>query len=294
MMKFDFTGAGVALVTPFKADGSVDFDALGQIVENQISGGMDYMVMLGTTSETPTLNYLEKREITAFVRERNGGRLPLMMGLGGYDTLDTVKKLETADLTGIDGILAITPYYNRPNQEGLFRHFREMSLHSRVPLILYNVPSRTGTNMEAETVIRLAECCDNIIAVKEASGNITQISRIIKHAPAHFKVISGDDIYALPTISVGGKGVISVIANAYPKKLSDLVHFALKGQLAEATRQHLELAELLKLQFDDGNPAGIKFILSELGIIRNILRLPLVAANATVSAKIAAEIKNLA
>lgn len=294
MRNFDFTGAGVALVTPFKTDGSVDFDALGQIVDNQINGGMDYLVMLGTTSETPTLNYLEKREITAFIRERNGGRLPLMMGLGGYDTLDTVKKLGTADLTGIDGILAITPYYNRPNQEGLFRHFREMSLHSRVPLILYNVPTRTGTNMEADTVIRLAECCENIIAVKEASGNITQISRIIKHAPPHFKVISGDDIYALPIISIGGKGVISVIANAYPKKLSDLVHFALKGQLTEATRQHLELAEMLKLQFDDGNPAGIKFILSELGIIRNILRLPLVTANEAVSTKIKAEIQNLA
>ncbi len=293
MRNFDFTGAGVALVTPFKTDGSVDFDALGQIVDNQINGGMDYMVMLGTTSETPTLNYLEKREITAFIRERNGGRLPLMMGLGGYDTLDTVKKLEAADLTGIDGILAITPYYNRPNQEGLFRHFREMSLHSRVPLVLYNVPSRTGTNMEADTVIRLAKSCENIVAVKEASGNITQVSRIIKHSPAHFRVISGDDIYALPVIAVGGKGVISVIANAYPKKLSNLVHAALEGRLAEATRQHLELTELLKMQFDDGNPAGIKFILSQMGIIRNILRLPLVAANATVSANIAAEMQKL-
>lgn len=293
-MSFDFTGAGVALVTPFKTDGSVDFDALGQIVENQINGGMDYLVMMGTTSETPTLNYLEKREIHAFVREKNAGRLPLMMGLGGYDTLDTVKKLETADLTGVDGILAITPYYNRPNQEGLFRHFREMSLHSRVPLILYNVPTRTGTNMEADTVIRLAESCQNIIAVKEASGNITQISRIIKYAPPHFKVISGDDIFALPIISIGGKGVVSVIANAYPSKLSNLVHLALKGQLTEATRQHLELTELLKLQFDDGNPAGIKVMLHQLGIIQNVLRLPLVPANTTVTARIAAEMQKLA
>jgi 4-hydroxy-tetrahydrodipicolinate synthase len=291
-MKFDFTGAGVALITPFKTDGTIDFEALGQIVENQITGGMDYLVMLGTTSETPTLNYLEKREITAFVSQKNAGRLPLMMGLGGYDTLDTVKKLETADLTGIDGILAITPYYNRPNQEGLFRHFKEMATCSRVPLILYNVPTRTGVNMEAETTIRLAESCDNIIAVKEASGNLTQISRIIKHAPAHFKVISGDDIMALPIISIGGKGVISVIANAFPKKLSDLVHFALQGNLAGATRQHLELTELLKLQFDDGNPAGIKVILHQMGIIQNILRLPLVTANAAVAGKIVAEMQN--
>ncbi|HQJ85573.1 MAG: 4-hydroxy-tetrahydrodipicolinate synthase [Prolixibacteraceae bacterium] len=292
-MSFDFTGAGVALVTPFKNDGSVDFDALGQIVENQIEGGMDYMVIMGTTSETPTLNYLEKREISAFVREKNHGRLPLITGLGGYDTLDTVKKLESADLNGIDGILAITPYYNRPNQEGLFRHFREMSRHSRVPLILYNVPSRTGTNMEADTVIRLAECCENIVAVKEASGNITQISRIIRHAPPHFNVLSGDDIYALPIISVGGKGVISVIANAFPKKLSTLVHAALEGRLADATRQHLELTELMKLQFEDGNPAGIKFILSHTGTIQNVLRLPLVPANAAVAEKIAAELQNL-
>jgi 4-hydroxy-tetrahydrodipicolinate synthase len=217
-----------------------------------------------------------------------------MIGLGGYDTADTVKKIETADLTGIDGILAITPYYNRPNQEGLFRHFKEMATHSHVPLILYNVPSRTGVNMEAETTIRLAESCENIIAVKEASGNLTQVSRIIKYAPPHFKVISGDDVNALPIISIGGKGVISVIANAYPKKLSDLVHFALAGNMAEAAKQHLELTELMKLQFDDGNPAGVKVMLHQMGIIQNILRLPLVAANAAVAGKIMAEMQNLA
>lgn len=292
-MSFDFSGAGVALVTPFNERSEVDFDALGQIVENQIRGGMDYLVMMGTTAETATLNYLEKREITAFVREKSSGRVPLMAGLGGYDTADTVKKLETADLKGIDGILAITPYYNRPNQEGLYRHFKEMAAHSRVPLILYNVPSRTGVNMEAETVIRLAESCENIIAVKEASGNLTQVSRIIKYAPPHFKVISGDDVNALPIISIGGKGVISVIANAYPKKLSDMIHFALAGRIAEATKQHLELTELLKLQFDDGNPAGVKVMLHQLGIIQNVLRLPLVPANPAVAAKIVAEMKNL-
>ncbi|HNX79587.1 MAG TPA: 4-hydroxy-tetrahydrodipicolinate synthase, partial [Prolixibacteraceae bacterium] len=222
------------------------------------------------------------------------GRIPLIMGLGGYDTADTVKKLETADLKGISGILAITPYYNRPNQEGLYQHFKAMSAHARVPLILYNVPSRTGVNMEAETTLRLAGECRNIMAIKEASGNITQISRIIKYAPSHFKVISGDDVNALPVISIGGKGVISVIANAYPKKLSDLVHFALEGNMAAAARQHLELTELLKLQFDDGNPAGVKVMLEEMGIIRNVLRLPLVPANAVIAAKIRAEMQNLA
>jgi len=282
------------LVTPFNERSEVDYDALGQIVENQIQGGMDYLVMMGTTAETATLNYLEKREIAAFVREKGAGRIPLMIGLGGYDTADTVKKIETADLTGIDGILAITPYYNRPNQEGLFRHFKEMATHSQVPLILYNVPSRTGVNMEAETTIRLAESCENIIAVKEASGNLTQVSRIIKYAPPHFKVISGDDVNALPIISIGGKGVISVIANAYPKKLSDLVHFVLAGNMAEAAKQHLELTELMKLQFDDGNPAGVKVMLHQMGIIQNILRLPLVAANATVAGKIVTEMQNLA
>jgi 4-hydroxy-tetrahydrodipicolinate synthase len=292
-MSFDFTGAGVALVTPFKENLQVDFEALEKIVENQIIGGMDYLVLLGTTSETPTLNYLEKREISAFVREKNAGRLPLMMGLGGYDTADTVKKLETTDLQGISGILAITPYYNRPNQEGLYRHFKEMADHTSVPLILYNVPTRTGVNMEADTVIRLAESCQNIIAVKEASGNLTQVSRIIKYAPSHFKVISGDDISALPIISIGGKGVISVIANAYPEKLSRLVHHALKGNMADATQQHLQLTELLKLQFDDGNPAGIKVMLHQMGIIQNILRLPLVPAHSTVAGKIISEMQKL-
>jgi 4-hydroxy-tetrahydrodipicolinate synthase len=293
-MSFDFSGAGVALVTPFNERSEVDFDALGQIVENQIQGGMDYLVMMGTTAETATLNYLEKKEIVAFVREKSAGRIPLMIGLGGYDTADTVKKIETADLKGIDGILVITPYYNRPNQEGLYQHFKAISDCSALPLILYNVPSRTGVNMEAETTIRLAESCKNIIAVKEASGNLTQVSRIIKYAPHWFKVISGDDVNALPIISIGGKGVISVIANAYPKKLSNLVHFALAGKMAEATKLHLELSELLKLQFDDGNPAGIKVMLHQMGIIQNVLRLPLVAANAAVAGKIVAEMQNLA
>jgi 4-hydroxy-tetrahydrodipicolinate synthase len=293
-MHFDFSGAGVALVTPFNERSEVDYDALGQIVENQIRGGMDYLVMMGTTAETATLNYLEKKEIASFVRQKSAGRIHLMIGLGGYDTADTVKKIETADLTGIDGILAITPYYNRPNQEGLYQHFKAMSDRSSVPLILYNVPSRTGVNMEAETTIRLAESSKNIIAVKEASGNLTQVSRIIKYAPPHFKVISGDDVNALPIISIGGKGVISVIANAYPKKLSDLVHFAMAGKMAEASILHLELTELLKLQFDDGNPAGVKVMLHQMGIIQNFLRLPLVAANASVAGKIVAEMQNLA
>jgi 4-hydroxy-tetrahydrodipicolinate synthase len=293
-MSFDFSGAGVALVTPFNERSEIDYNALGQIVENQIRGGMDYLVMMGTTAETATLNYLEKKEIASFVREKSAGRIHLMIGLGGYDTADTVKKIETADLTGIDGILAITPYYNRPNQEGLYQHFKAMSDRSALPLVLYNVPSRTGVNMEAETTIRLAESCKNIIAVKEASGNLTQVSRIIKYAPPHFKVISGDDVNALPIISIGGKGVISVIANAYPKKLGDLVHFALAGKMAEATKLHLEMTELLKLQFDDGNPAGVKVMLHQMGIIQNILRLPLVAANPAVAGKIMAEMHNLA
>jgi 4-hydroxy-tetrahydrodipicolinate synthase len=293
-MSFDFSGAGVALVTPFNERSEIDYNALGQIVENQIRGGMDYLVMMGTTAETATLNYLEKKEIASFVREKSAGRIHLMIGLGGYDTADTVKKIETADLKGIDGILAITPYYNRPNQEGLYQHFKAMSDRSALPLVLYNVPSRTGVNMEAETTIRLAESCKNIIAVKEASGNLTQVSRIIKYAPPHFKVISGDDVNALPIISIGGKGVISVIANAYPKKLSDLVHFALAGKMAEATKLHLEMTELLKLQFDDGNPAGVKVMLHHMGIIQNILRLPLVAANPAVAGKIMAEMHNLA
>ena len=293
MTKFDFTGAGVALVTPFRENSDVDFDALGNLVENQISGGMDFLVALGTTAETPALCEEEKLEIVAFMKEKIRGRVPLIVGMGGNNTRALLKNLEKLNPDGISGLLMVTPFYNKPNQEGLFSHFKEMADHSPLPLILYNVPTRTGVNMEAETVIRLAEYSDKVVAVKEASGILSQITRIVKYSPPHFKLISGDDVLALPIISIGGEGIISVIANALPHKLSALIHLALAGQYEEARKVHFELIELFRLQFDDGNPAGVKTMLNHLGVCRNILRLPLVPANETTSRKIEAELQKL-
>lgn len=293
MTKFDFTGAGVALVTPFRENSDVDFEALGSLVENQISGGMDFLVALGTTAETPALCEEEKLEIVAFMKEKIRGRVPLIVGMGGNNTRALLKNLEKLNPDGISGLLMVTPFYNKPNQEGLFRHFKEMADHSPLPLILYNVPTRTGVNMEAETVIRLAEYSDKVVAVKEASGILSQITRIVKYTPPHFKLISGDDVLALPIISIGGEGIISVIANALPQKLGALIHLALAGQYGEARKVHFELIELFRLQFDDGNPAGVKTMLNYLGVCRNILRLPLVPANETTSRKIEAELQKL-
>ncbi len=293
MTKFDFKGAGVALVTPFRENSEVDFDALGVLVENQIAGGMDFLVVLGTTAETPVLCEEEKEEIVAFVKEKNKGRLPLIVGMGGNNTRAMLRNLEKFDPEGISGLLMVTPFYNKPNQEGLFRHFCEIANHTPLPLVLYNVPTRTGVNLEAETVIRLAEYSDKIVAVKEASGILSQITRIVKYTPSRFRLISGDDVLALPILSIGGEGIISVIANALPHKMSALIHHALSGHYEEARRIHFELIELFRLQFDDGNPAGIKTMLNYLGVCKNILRLPLVPANATIAGKIATELQKL-
>lgn len=293
-MNFDFTGAGTALITPFGSDNEIDFEGLGEIVDNQIAAGIDYLVVLGTTAETPTLSEEEKRDIVCFVKERVKGKIPLVVGIGGNNTESILRKMENFDCDGISAFLSVTPYYNKPTQEGLFWHYYELAKRSVLPIILYNVPSRTGVNMTDETTLRIASNCENIIAVKEASGMVQQASRILKYAPPHFKVISGDDIMALPFMSIGGHGVISVIANAFPQKLSNMVHGALKNDYRLAGKIHLELTELLKLQFTDGNPAGIKAMLSHLGIIDNILRLPLVPAGDTTIQKIGRELKKLA
>ncbi len=292
-MSFDFTGAGVALVTPFKSNFAIDEKALAAIVENQIAGGMDFLVALGTTAETSTLSDEEKREVVRIVTSQSARRLPVVVGMGGNDTAAMIRKMENFDITGVSSFLVVTPFYNKPNQEGLFRHYRELARHSPLPLILYNVPTRTGVNMEAETVIRLAEACDNIVAIKEASGILSQITRIVKYTPSHFRLISGDDVLALPIIAVGGEGIISVIANALPHKVSALIHHARAGRTEEARKLHFEMIELFRLQFEDGNPAGVKTMLHHAGIIENILRLPLVPANTMVAAKIVAELQKL-
>lgn len=292
-MSFDFTGAGVALITPFKSNFEIDFDALGRIVDNQISGGMDFLVALGTTAETSTLTEDEKMRVVDFIRERAAGKVPVVVGMGGNDTRSMAKKLETFDTTGVDGFLIVTPYYNKPNQEGLYRHYMELAAASPLPIILYNVPTRTGINMEAETVIRLAEASEKFVAVKEASGTHSQITRIAKYTPERFKVISGDDVLAITIMAIGGEGIISVIANALPGKLSSLIHHCQKGDFAEARKLHYEMIELFRLQFQDGNPAGVKTMLNHYGVIENVLRLPLVPANDVTQKMIVEELKKL-
>jgi len=267
---------GVALITPFKTDESIDFEALARIVELQIKNGTDYLVVCGTTAETPTLTEEEKEEITRFVIGVNAGRLPVVLGVGGNNTKAVVDKLQHYDFTGIDAILSVTPYYNKPSQEGLYQHYAAIAKASPIPVILYNVPGRTGVNMLASTTLRLANEFSNICAIKEASGNFTQIDDIIKNKPEDFMVISGDDGITFPLITLGAVGVISVIGNAFPREFSRMVRLALEGDYANARTIHYRFTELIELLFVEGNPAGVKSMLAVMGIIENKLRLPLV------------------
>jgi 4-hydroxy-tetrahydrodipicolinate synthase len=269
-------GMGVALVTPFKSDDSIDFDALGRLVEYIINNNADYLVVCGTTAETPTLTDKEKDEIARFVVQCNAGRLPIVLGIGGNNTRQVVEKVKTSDLSGIDAILSVTPYYNKPSQEGLYQHYSAIAKASPLPLVLYNVPGRTGVNMTAETTLRLAKEFSNICAVKEASGNFTQIDDIIKNKPQDFMVISGDDGITFPLITLGAVGVISVIGNAFPREFSRMVRLALQGDYQNARQIHYRFTELFELLFVEGNPAGVKSMLAVMGMIENKLRLPLV------------------
>ncbi|NDP19665.1 MAG: 4-hydroxy-tetrahydrodipicolinate synthase [Paludibacter sp.] len=270
------TGMGVALITPFKNDESIDFDALARIVELQIKSGTDYLVVCGTTAETPTLTEQEKEDVTRFVIQSAAGRLPIVLGVGGNNTKAVVEKLTTYDFSGIDAILSVTPYYNKPSQEGLYQHYTAIANASPLPVILYNVPGRTGVNMLASTTLRLAKEYKNICAIKEASGNFTQIDDIIKNKPDEFMVISGDDGITFPLITLGAVGVISVIGNAFPKEFSRMVRLALQGDYASSRQIHHHFTELIELLFVEGNPAGVKSMLAVMGFIENQLRLPLV------------------
>ena len=276
MINKKLTGMGVALVTPFKSDESIDFDALARIVEHQIKNGTDYLVVCGTTAETPTLTESEKEAVKQFVVECANGRLPIVLGIGGNNTKSVVEKLQTTDLTGIDAILSVTPYYNKPSQEGLYQHYAAIAKASPLPVILYNVPGRTGVNMLASTTLRLASEFPNICAVKEASGNFSQIDDIIKNKPEEFMVISGDDGITFPLITLGAVGVISVIGNAFPREFSKMVRLALNGDYDSARQIHHRFTELIELLFVEGNPAGVKSMLAVMGFIDNKLRLPLV------------------
>lgn len=293
MAQNKFKGLGVALVTPFTTDGSIDWTALCRLVEFQISNGADFLCIMGTTAETPTLSADERNRIKKDLVERVAGRVPILLGCGGNNTAAVVNELKTADFTGIDGILSICPYYNKPSQEGLYQHFRAIAQASPVPVVLYNVPGRTGVNMTAETTLRLAREFENIVAIKEASGNIAQMDDIIKNKPKNFDVISGDDGITFPLITLGAVGVISVIGNALPREFSRMVRLGLKGEYRQALHIHHKFTELFKLLFVDGNPAGVKVLLNEMGLIENVLRLPLVPAQLNTEMRISEIVKEL-
>ncbi len=286
-------GTGVALVTPFRKDFSVDVDALQRIVHYCIDGGVDYLVVLGTTGESVTLSKAEKQLVIKTIIAANAGKLPLVLGVGGNNTASVVEDLQQLDLDGFDAVLSVSPYYNKPTQEGIYQHFKALSTVSPKPIILYNVPGRTGSNMLPDTVLRLANDFDNIVAIKEASGDMVQIMRIIRDKPENFLVISGDDVTALPTVLAGGAGVISVLGQGTPLEFSRMIRLGLHGEVKESYKLHYILQEGADLIFREGNPAGIKAIFETLGLSTAVVRLPLVEATSVLKKKIAAFMKEL-
>lgn len=274
------------MITPFKTNGDVDYTALSRLVDYQLQNGTDYLVVLGTTAETPTLTADEQKAIIQLIVQKVNGQIPLVLGAGGNNTRALVERLKTEDFTGIDAILSVVPYYNKPSQEGIYQHFKQISQVTSLPVVLYNVPGRTGVNMSAETTLRLAREFDNVVGVKEASGNMTQMDDIIKNKPRDFQVISGDDGITFPLITLGAVGVISVIGNAFPKEFSRMVRLALSGDYANALTIHHSFTELFELLFVDGNPAGVKSMLNMMGYIENELRLPLIPTRITTYEKI--------
>ena len=281
-----FKGTGVALVTPFSKNGKVDYNGLEKLVKFQIDNGINYLVVQGTTGESVTLNEEEKVAVLEYIIEINAKRLPVLLGLGGNNTTEIKEKINYFSKYEIDGFLSVSPYYNKPSQNGIYQHFKEISLSSSLPIILYNVPGRTSSNMSSETTLRLANDFTNIIGIKEASGNLQQIMTIISNKPDNFLVISGDDALTLPHISVGGDGVISVVANAFPKRFSFLVQEALNSNLDIARKKHYELLEIIHYLFIDGNPAGIKYLLKLINICSDTVRLPLVNINENTAKKL--------
>ena len=293
MVKNIFRGMGVALITPFKADFSVDYESLDRLLDYLISEGADFLCILATTGETPCLSAEEKSKVKNRIVEKVAGRIPILMGCGGNNTMAVVEELKNGDFKGIDGVLSVCPYYNKPSQEGLYQHFKTIAAATNLPVVLYNVPGRTGINLAAETTLRLARDCENIVAIKEASGNFTQIDDIIKNKPADFDVLSGDDGITFPLITLGATGVISVIGNALPKEFSRMVRLALNGDYDSARTIHHRFTELFSLLFVDGNPAGVKAMLNSMGMIENVLRLPLVPTRITTMAAISKIVREL-
>lgn len=285
-------GVGVALVTPFNEDLSVDFDSLTKLVDYNIENGTNYLVVLGTTAEAATLSDEEKKQVVEHIIKVNNKRLPLVLGIGGNNTLEVKKQIEETDLSAFEAVLSVSPYYNKPNQEGLYQHYKLLASTGK-NIIIYNVPSRTGQNVEADTTIRLAQEFPNLFMIKEAAPNILQYFDILRKKPEGFSLVSGDDEYTLPVTLAGGNGVISVIGQGYPKEFSTMVQLAFEGKVKEAYDIHNKLVDITRLIFAEGNPCGIKVVLAEKGIIKNYLRLPLVPASEGLYAKIKAEMAKI-
>ena len=288
-----FKGLGIALITPFTLNGEIDYKALKRLIEYQLTNGADFLCILATTGEAPCLSKQEKDEMTVFIKELVGGRVPILKYCGGNNTAAVVEEIKTTDWSGIDGVLSICPYYNKPSQEGLYQHFKAIAEASPLPVVLYNVPGRTGVNMKAETTVRLAKDFPNIVAVKEASGSLEQIDEIIKNKPDNFDVISGDDALTFSMVASGAAGVISVIGNALPKEFSRMIRLEFNGEYEPARKIHHMFTELYSLLFVDGNPAGCKALLNDMGMIENVLRLPLVPTTITTKQKMAELLKDL-
>nr|WP_315181831.1 4-hydroxy-tetrahydrodipicolinate synthase [uncultured Flavobacterium sp.] len=286
-------GTGVALVTPFKQDFSIDTEALKRIVNFSIDGGIEYLVVLGTTAENATLSQQEKELVIDIVIEANNGRLPLVLGVGGNNTLKVVEELKTRDFSAFTAILSVSPYYNKPTQEGIYQHFKAVAEASPLPVILYNVPGRTGSNMLPATVLRLANDFKNVVAIKEAAGDLVQAMQLLKNKPKDFMVISGDDMIALPMVLAGGSGVISVIGQGFPKEFSEMIRLGLNRKVDEAFKSQYLLDECIDMIFEQGNPAGIKQVFLSLGIAENTVRLPLVTVDESLANRISQFIKNI-
>lgn len=288
-----FRGTGVALVTPFTRNGHVDFKGLAKLIEHVINGGVDYLVALGTTAETPTLSNDEKKEVLISVLNHAKGRVPVVCGMGGNNTQEVLDCIESYPLEGVAGLLSVAPYYNKPSQEGIYQHFKAISKATKLPIILYNVPGRTVTNILPQTVVRIAKACPNVVAIKEASGNLVQCMELIGSKPEGFVVLSGDDNLVVPQIAVGMEGVISVAANCYTRVFTSMVNAALRNDFDAACELHYKLLPGIDLLFAEGNPTGVKYVLGEMGIVRNVLRLPLVAASEGLSGRIGEYLKHL-
>jgi 4-hydroxy-tetrahydrodipicolinate synthase len=279
----ELKGLGVAMVTPFTKSGEVDVKGLKALTEHIITGGADYLVVLGTTGESVTLNKEEKKLVIDTILASNNGRKPIVLGIGGNNTTEVANQLSRLEAHGIDAILSVTPYYNKPNQNGLYEHYKTLSEVSKLPIILYNVPGRTSVNLLPDTVSKIAFDCRNIIGIKEASGNVEQVMSVIQQTPKEFMVISGDDALTLPLIASGADGVISVVGNAFPKEFSEMVHLTLEGKIEEARAIHYRLLDIIHLLFKEGNPTGVKEVLAQLDVCENYLRLPLVEASDNLS-----------